>query len=232
MNKVIPLTEVSQYLKDGQTLMMGGFGLCGIPENLIKAVHQKGCKDLEIISNNGGIDEVGIGLLLAQNQVRKMISSYVGENKMLENLVLNQELDVELNPQGTLAERIRSGGAGVAAFYTPTGVGTLVAEGKETKEFDGRTYLLEETLWADVALIKAYQADKHGNLTYRKTARNFNSIMATAASFVIAEVEEIVEPGELDPDLIVTPSVYVDKIVLGENYEKRIEKRTNRPKGS
>lgn len=219
-------------IRDGMTLMMGGFGLCGIPENLIKALLDKGCKDLTIISNNGGVDDAGIGLLIANGQVKKMISSYIGENKALEQGMIDNTIEVELNPQGTLAERIRAGGAGIAAFYTPTGVGTVIAEGKEMREFDGRKFVLEKALKADVAFIKAYQADSHGNLTFRKTARNFNPVMATAADFVIAEAESVVEAGQLSPDLIITPGIFVDVVVQGENYEKRIEKRTNRPKSS
>lgn len=217
-------------VSDGMTLMMGGFGLCGIPEKLIEALLEKGSKDLTIISNNGGIDEAGIGLLIKNGQVKKMISSYIGENKALEQRILDGTLDVELNPQGTLAERIRAGGAGIAGFFTPTGVGTVIAEGKEVREFDGRKYVLERGLRADVAFIKAYKADTHGNLTYRKTARNFNPVMATAADFVVAEAEVVVEAGQLDPDEIMTPGIFVDAVVLGENYEKRIEKRTHRAK--
>jgi 3-oxoacid CoA-transferase subunit A len=232
MDKRTTASESLGKVTDGMTLMMGGFGLCGIPEMLIQALLQKGCKDLTIISNNGGIDDAGIGLLIAQNQVRKMISSYIGENKALEQRMLDKTLDVELNPQGTLAERIRAGGAGIAGFYTPTGVGTVIADGKEVRDFDGRKYVLERGLRADAAFIKAYKADTHGNLTYRKTARNFNPIMATAADFVIAEAEIVVEAGQLDPDEIMTPGIFVDAVILGENYEKRIEKRTNRPKSS
>ncbi len=217
---------------DGMTLMMGGFGLCGIPEMLIRALLDKGCKDLTIVSNNGGVDDAGIGLLIAKDQVKKMISSYIGENKALEQRMLDKTIEVELNPQGTLAERIRAGGAGLAGFYTPTGVGTVIAEGKDVREFDGRKYVLERALRADVAFIKAYKADTHGNLVFRKTARNFNPIMATAADFVIAEAEIVVEAGQLDPDEIMTPGIFVDAVILGENYEKRIEKRTNRPKSS
>jgi 3-oxoacid CoA-transferase subunit A len=232
MNKRTTAETAVERVTDGMTLMMGGFGLCGIPEKLIQALLDKGCKDLTIISNNGGVDDAGIGLLIANNQVKKMISSYIGENKALEQRMLDKTLDVELNPQGTLAERVRAGGAGIAAFYTPTGVGTVIAEGKEIKEFDGRKYVLERALKADVAFIKAYKADTHGNLTYRKTARNFNPIMATAADFVIAEAEAVVDAGLLLPDDIMTPGIFVDAVILGENYEKRIEKRTNRPKSS
>lgn len=232
MDKRTTAEKAVERVSDGMTLMMGGFGLCGIPENLIAALLKKGSKNLTIISNNGGIDDAGIGLLIANDQVKKMISSYIGENKALEQRMLDKTLDVELNPQGTLAERIRAGGAGIAAFYTPTGVGTVIAEGKEVKEFDGRKYVLERALKADIAFIKAYKADTHGNLTYRKTARNFNPVMATAASFVIAEAEEVVEAGQLRPDDIMTPGIFVNAVILGENYEKRIEKRTHRPKSS
>lgn len=213
---------------DGATLLMGGFGVCGIPENLIRALVEKGTKNLTIVSNNAGVEGAGIGLLIEKGQVRKMISSYIGENKVLEQKVISKEIEVELNPQGTLAERVRAGGAGIAAFFTPTGVGTPVAEGKEVREFNGRKYLMEQGLRGDVAFVKAYKADKHGNLIYNKTARNFNPVMATAADFVIAEVEEIVEPGELDPESIVTPSVFVDMVIKGERYDKRIEKRVYR----
>ena len=215
-------------LRDGMTILMGGFGLCGIPENLIEAVRRKGTKDLTIISNNAGVDDFGIGLLLVNRQVKKMISSYVGENKLFEQLVLSGELQVELNPQGTLAERIRAGGAGIPAFYTPTGYGTMVAEGKETREFDGRHYVLERALHGDFAFIKAWKGDRWGNLLYRKTARNFNPMMAAAADYVIAEVEELVEPGQLPPDQVHTPGIFVDAIFQGVGYAKRIEKRTTR----
>ena len=215
-------------LRDGMTILMGGFGLCGIPENLIAAVRRKGTKDLTIVSNNAGVDDFGIGLLLQNRQVKKMISTYVGENKLFEQLVLSGELQVELNPQGTLAERLRAGGAGIPAFYTPTGYGTMVAEGKETREFDGRNYVLERALRGDFAFIKAWKGDRWGNLVYRKTARNFNPMMATAADYVIAEVEQLVEPGQLDPDQVHTPGIFVNAIFQGTNYEKRIEKRTVR----
>jgi 3-oxoacid CoA-transferase subunit A len=215
-------------LRDGMTVLMGGFGLCGIPENLIEAVRRKGTKDLTIVSNNAGVDDFGIGVLLQTHQVKKMVSSYVGENKLFERLVLNGELQVELNPQGTLAERIRAGGAGIPAFYTPTGYGTMVAEGKETREFEGRNYVLERAIHGDFAFIKAWKGDRWGNLIYRKTARNFNPMMATAADFVIAEVEFLVEAGELPPDLVHTPGVFVNAIFEGSNHEKRIEKRTVR----
>ena len=215
-------------LADGATILMGGFGLCGIPENLIEALRRKGTKDLTIISNNPGSDDFGIGLLLQNGQVKKMISSYVGENKVFEQMVLKGELQMELNPQGTLAERIRAGGAGIPAFYTPTGYGTMVAEGKETREFAGRPYVLEGALRGDFAFIKAWRGDRWGNLVYRKTARNFNPMMATAADYVIAEVEEVVNLGQLVPDQIHTPGIFVDAVLQGSSYEKRIERRTVR----
>ena len=213
---------------DGVIILMGGFGLCGIPENLIAAVRRKGIKDLTIVSNNAGVDDFGIGVLLQQRQVKKMISTYVGENKLFEQLVLSGELQVELNPQGTLSERLRAGGAGIPAFYTPTGYGTMVAEGKETREFDGRQYVLERGLRGDFAFIKAWKGDRWGNLIYRKTACNFNPMMATAADYVIAEVEELVELGRLDPNQVHTPGIFVDAIFQGPKYEKRIERRTVR----
>src|ERR1700676_3437417 len=215
-------------LRDGMTILMGGFGLCGIPENLIAALRSKGTKDLTIVSNNAGVDDFGIGLLLQNRQVKKMISTYVGENKLFEQLVLSGELQVELNPQGTLAERLRAGGAGIPAFYTPTGFGTLVAENKETREFDGRHFVLERALRGDFAFIKAWKGDRWGNLIYRKTTRNFNPMMATAADFVIAEVEQLVETGQLDPDQVHTPGIFVNAIFQGQNYIKRVEKRTTR----
>jgi 3-oxoacid CoA-transferase subunit A len=217
-----------EKLKDGATVLMGGFGLCGIPENLIAAVRRAGTKNLTVVSNNAGVDDFGIGLLLQNRQVKKMISTYVGENKLFEQLVLRGELEVELNPQGTLSERLRAGGAGVPAFYTPTGVGTMVAEGKETREFDGRLYVMERGLRGDFAFVKAWKGDRWGNLVYRKAARNFNPMMATAADYVIAEVEELVELGSLNPDGIHTPGIFVDAIFEGRGYEKRIEKRTTR----
>jgi 3-oxoacid CoA-transferase A subunit len=217
-------------LKDGATILMGGFGLCGVPEHLIEAVHRKGTKDLTIASNNAGVDGFGIGVLLLNRQVKKMISTYVGENKLFEQLVTSGELQLELNPQGTFAERLRAGGAGIPAFYTPTGYGTMVAEGKETREFDGRMYVLERWLRGDLAFIKAWKGDRWGNLVYRKTARNFNPMMATAADYVIAEVEELVDVGQLDPDNVHTPGIYVNAIFQGPHYEKRIEKRTLRKK--
>ena len=217
---------------DGATIMMGGFGLCGIPEHLIAALKRRGSKDLTVISNNAGVDGFGIGMLLETRQVKKMISSYVGENKLFETQLLGGELDVELAPQGTLAERIRAGGAGIRAFFTPTGVGTLVAEGKEVREINGVDCVLENTLHADFSFIKGHRADHWGNVTYRKTARNFNPIMATGGKTVLVEVEEIVEVGTLDPDTVATPAVYVDYVLQGDQYEKRIEQRTTRPASS
>ncbi|HEY2820412.1 MAG TPA: CoA transferase subunit A [Candidatus Acidoferrum sp.] len=217
-----------EKLRDGATILMGGFGLCGIPENLIAAVRRKGTKDLTIVSNNAGVDEFGIGLLLQNRQVKKMVSTYVGENKLFEQLVTSGELELELNPQGTFAERIRAGGAGIPGFYTPSGVGTMVAEGKETREFDGRPYVLERGIRGDFAFVKAWKGDRWGNLIYRKTARNFNPMMATAAEYVIAEVEELVELGELDADNVHTPGIFVNAIFQGVRYEKRIERRTLR----
>ena len=229
MNKVVrDAREAIADVHDGATIMMGGFGICGIPENLIRAIRDKGVKDLVVISNNAGLDGFGLGWLLETRQVRKMVSTYVGENQLFEKLVLSRELEIELVPQGTFAERIRAGGAGVAAFYTPTGYGTLVAEGKETREFNGRMYVLERGLTADFAFVKAWKGDRQGNLIYRKTARNFNPVMATAARTTIAEVERLVEVGELEPDSIHTPAIYVKRILQGTNYEKRIEKRTVR----
>lgn len=216
-------------VRDGATIMMGGFGLCGIPENLIAALIRRGTKDLTVVSNNAGVDDFGIGLLLRSRQVRKMISTYVGENKLFESQFLSGELEVELVPQGTFAERMRAGGAGIPAFFTPTGVGTQVAEGKETRTFGDREYVLERALTADFAFIKAYEGDHWGNLIYRKTARNFNPVMATAGKVVIAEVEKLVEVGTIDPERVVTPAVYVDHIFQGAKYEKRIEQRTTRP---
>jgi 3-oxoacid CoA-transferase subunit A len=213
---------------DGATIMAGGFGLCGIPENLIKAVRRKGTKGLTIISNNCGIDDQGLGILLANGQVAKMISSYVGENKIFERLYLEGKLDVEMTPQGTLAERIRAGGAGIPAFYTPTGYGTIVAEGKETREFDGRPHVLERALTADFALVKAWKGDRFGNLVYRMTTRNFNPMMAAAAKVTIAEVEHLVAPGQIDPDQVHSPGIYVQRILAGASFEKPIEHRTVR----
>jgi 3-oxoacid CoA-transferase subunit A len=220
---------VSQ-IKDGATILLGGFGLCGIPENLIAALVRKGARDLTLVSNNAGIDDFGIGLLLKTRQVKKMIASYVGENKTFEQLALKKEIDVELNPQGTLAERIRCGGAGIPAFFTPTGYGTLAAEGREVREFNGRPHILVPSLRGDFAFIKACKGDRWGNLVYRKTARNYNAVMATAADHTIAEVEEIVELGKLDPDCVHTPGIFVDAIFQGANYAKRIERRTVRRK--
>ncbi len=217
-----------ERIRDGATILLGGFGLCGIPENLIAALRRKGTRNLTLVSNNAGVDGFGIGLLLETHQVRKMVASYVGENKMFEQLALKKEIEVELNPQGTLAERIRAGGAGVPAFFTPTGYGTLAAEGKETREFGGRPHVLIHALRGDFAFIKAWKGDRWGNLVYRKTARNYNAVMATAADWVIAEVEELVELGQLDPDGIHTPGVFVDAVFQGTNYEKRIERRTVR----
>lgn len=229
MDKRVANAEVAiERLRDGVTILMGGFGLCGIPENLIAAVRKKGAKNLTIASNNAGVDEFGIGLLLQARQVKKMISTYVGENKLFEQLVLKGELEVELNPQGTFAERLRAGGAGIPAFYTPTGYGTMVGDAKEVREFNGRPYVLERALRGDFAFIKAWKGDRWGNLIYRKTARNFNPVMAAAADHVIAEVEELVELGQLDPDSIHTPGIFVDAIFQGTNYEKRIERRTVR----
>jgi 3-oxoacid CoA-transferase A subunit len=215
-------------IQDGATILLGGFGLCGIPENLIAALQRKGSTDLTLVSNNAGIDNFGIGLLLQTKQVKKMIASYVGENKTFEQLALKKEIDVELNPQGTLAERIRCGGAGIPAFFTPTGYGTMAAEGKEVRDFNGRPHVLVPSLRGDFAFIKAWKGDRWGNLVYRKTARNYNAVMATAAEYTIAEVEEIVELGELNPDCIHTPGIFVDAIFQGTGYEKRIERRTVR----
>lgn len=231
MNKVFRTAdEAVADIPEGATVMIGGFGLCGNPENLISALVRKGVKGLHTISNNLGIDGYGMGLLLEAGLIASHVGSYVGENHLLESLVLAGKLDVKLIPQGTLAERIRAGGAGIPAFYTPAGVGTIVAEGKEVREFDGRMYLLERALHADFALVRAWRGDRLGNLVYRKTARNFNPMMATAATITIAEVEELVEPGELEPDSIITPGIYVKRIVKGENYGRRIERRTVRPR--
>ena len=227
MNKVLATAaEAVSRIPDGATVMIGGFGLCGIPENLIAAMRNRGTRNLTIISNNAGVDEFGIGVLLQTHQVRKMISTYVGENKEFERQVMTGELELDLVPQGTFAERIRAGGAGIGGFFTPTGYGTVVGEGKETRVIDGRPYVLEMPLKADFALIKAYRGDSLGNLVYRKTARNFNPLMATAAGVTIAEVEHLVEPGELDPDEVVTPGIFVRYILQGPAYEKRIERRT------
>lgn len=224
--------EIVSEIKDGSTILVGGFGLSGIPEVAIETIRRQGVKDLTVVSNNCGIDDWGLGLLLANDQIKKMISSYVGENKIFEQKFLSGEIEVELTPQGTLAERIRAGGAGIPAFYTATGVGTVVAEGKPTKVFDGKEYIEERGIVGDYAFVKAWKADKLGNLVYRKTARNFNPIMATAGKITVAEVEEIVEVGELDPDEIHTPAVYVQHVIVGSSYEKRIEKRTIRAEGA
>ena len=229
MNKVVASAEEAiRDIPDGATIMVGGFGLCGMPENLIRALARKGVRNLTTISNNVGIDGFGMGLLLANGQIRRHIGTYVGENRLLEEMVLNDTVKLDLVPQGTFSERIRAGGAGIPAFYTPTGVGTVVAEGKETREFDGREYVMERALYADFAFIKAWKGDPWGNLVYRKTARNFNPMMATAAKVTIAEVEHLADVGELDPDLVHTPSVYVNRIFQGELYERRIERRTVR----
>ena len=217
-------------LFDGMTIMAGGFGLCGIPENLIAAIREVGTRNLTVISNNCGIDGFGLGILLEAGQIKKMISSYVGENKLFEQLYLSGELELEFNPQGTLAERIRAGGAGIPAFFTKTGVGTLVAEGKEVREFDGEMYVMERGLVADLSIVKAQKGDAEGNLVYRKTARNFNPMMATAGKVCVAEVEELVEVGSLDKDNIHTPGIYVDRILKGPVFEKRIERVTTRPR--
>ncbi|MDA2912659.1 CoA transferase subunit A [Acidobacteriia bacterium AH_259_A11_L15] len=233
MNKrVANAEEAIKAIQDGATIMMGGFGLCGIPENLIAAVRRKGVKNLTVISNNAGVDDFGIGLLLQTKQVKKMIATYVGENKLFEQQVLSGELEVELNPQGTLAERMRAAGAGLGGFFTPTGYGTPVGEGKETREIGGKMYVLEKPLRAQYAFIKAWKGDRWGNLIYRKTARNFNPVMATAADTVIAEVEELVDVGELDPDFVHTPGIFVDAIFQGKDYEKRIERRTTRQRAA
>jgi len=220
--------EAVADINDGATIMVGGFGLCGIPENLIRALVKKGVRNLTTISNNVGVDEFGLGLMLYAGQIRAHKGSYVGENKLLEEMVLTNRIDLELIPQGTFAERIRAGGAGIPAFFTPTGFGTVIAEGKETREFDGRLYVMEHALKADFALIKAWKGDRWGNLVYRKTARNFNPLMATAAEITIAEVEHLFEPGEIDPDHVHTPGIYVKRVVQGSDYEKRIERRTLR----
>jgi 3-oxoacid CoA-transferase subunit A len=217
-------------LFDGMTIMAGGFGLCGIPENLIAAIRDAGVKDLTVVSNNCGVDDFGLGVLLAGGQIRKMISSYVGENKLFAELYLSGKLELEFNPQGTLAERIRAGGAGIPAFFTRTGVGTLVAEGKEVREFDGELYVMERGLTADLSIVKAWKGDREGNLVYRKTARNFNPMMATAGKVTVVEVEQLVEVGSLDPDHIHTPGIYVDRIFQGAAFEKRIERVTTRPR--
>jgi 3-oxoacid CoA-transferase subunit A len=229
MNKVLQSADDAVALvPDGATVLMGGFGLCGIPENLIQALHARGTRDLTVISNNAGVDDFGIGILLRARQVRKMISTYVGENKEFERQFLTGEIEVELVPQGTFSERIRAGGAGIGGFFTPTAYGTIVAEGKETRILEGRPYVLELPLRADFAFVRAWKGDRLGNLVYRRTARNFNPVMATAARTTIAEVEHLVEPGDIDPDHVVTPGIFVKHVIRGVKYEKRIEKRTIR----
>jgi 3-oxoacid CoA-transferase subunit A len=230
MNKLYPdaRTALAGLLHDGMTIMSGGFGLCGIAEKLIAAIQESGVKDLTVVSNNAGIDDAGLGVLLATRQIRKMIASYVGENKLFAELYLKGELELEFTPQGTLAERIRAGGAGIPAFFTKTGVGTQVAEGKETRSFDGETYVMERGLLADLAIVHAWKADHEGNLVFRKTARNFNPVMATAGRVTVAEVEQLVAPGEIDPDHIHTAGIFVQRIVHSPPYEKRIEQRTVR----
>jgi 3-oxoacid CoA-transferase subunit A len=229
MNKVFATADDAVAdIFDGATVMLGGFGICGIPENLIRALVRKGVKGLRTIANNVGTDGVGMGLMLEAGMIASHTGSYAGENQLLESLLIEGKLNMTLIPQGTLAERIRAGGAGIPAFYTPAGVGTVVAEGKEVREFEGQPYLLERALTADFALVKAWRGDRMGNLVYRKTARNFNPMMATAAKITIAEVERLVEPGEIDPDAVVTPGIYVTRIVQGEKYERHIERRTVR----
>jgi len=229
MNKVVAnADEAIRDIKDGARIMVGGFGLCGIPENLIRALAKKGVKNLTVISNNAGVDDFGLGVLLQNRQVKKVIGTYVGENKLFEQLVLSGELELELSPQGTFAERVRAGGAGIPAFFTPTGYGTIIAEGKETHEFNGKPYVMEQALRAEFALIKAWKGDKWGNLMFRKTSRNFSPMMATAADVTICEVEHLVEVGTLDPDQVHLPSIYVKRIFQGVDYEKRIERRTVR----
>lgn len=229
MNKVVAnADEAIRDIQDGARIMVGGFGLCGIPENLIRALARKGVKNLTVISNNAGVDDFGLGVLLQNRQVKKVIGTYVGENKLFEQLVLSGELELELVPQGTFAERVRAGGAGIPAFYTPTGYGTIIAEGKETREFRGKPYVMEQALHAEFALIKAWKGDKWGNLVFRKTARNFAPMMATAADVTICEVEHLVEVGAIDPDQVHVPSIYVKRIFQGVEYEKRIERRTVR----
>lgn len=229
MKKVYPdaKSALDGLLFDGMTIMAGGFGLCGIPENLITALRDSGVKELTVISNNAGVDDFGLGLLLQTRQIKKMVSSYVGENKTFEKQYLSGELELEFNPQGTLAERIRAGGAGIPGFYTKTGVGTMIAEGKEHKDFGGESYILETGLIADLSIVKAWKADREGNLVFRKTARNFNPMMATAGKMTVAEVEDIVETGELDPDGVHTPGIFVQRVIAGD-HEKRIEQRTVR----
>lgn len=231
MNKVYSSAkEALEGVKDGMTILVGGFGLCGIPENLIEALRDSGAKNLTCVSNNAGVDDFGLGLLLQTRQIKKMISSYVGENATFEKQYLSGELEVELTPQGTLAERLRAGGAGIPAFFTPTGVGTKVAEGKEVRDFDGRPYVMERGITGDFALVKAWKADRFGNLVFRKTARNFNPMVATAGKITIVEVEELVELGEIEPDQVHTPGIFVQRIIKGPKFEKRIEQRTTRPR--
>jgi len=225
MDKRVANADVAiAKIQDGATVLMGGFGVCGVPENLIDALRRKGTKDLTIVSNNAGTEDFGAGLLLQARQIKKVIASYVGENKLFERMALNNEIEVELNPQGTLAERVRAGGAGIAAFFTPTGYGTVVAEGKEVRDFNGRPHILVSALRGDFAFVKAWKGDRWGNLVYRKTARNFNPVMATGARYVIAEVEELVELGQLSPDCIHTPGIYIDAIFQGTDYKKPLEK--------
>lgn len=224
---VTSYAEAMAGLEDGMTIIAGGFGLCGIPENLINQIKKMGCRDLTIVSNNCGVDGFGLGILLQDKQVKKMISSYVGENALFEQQLLAGELEVELTPQGTLAEKMRAGGAGIPAFYTATGYGTLVGEGKDVREFNGRNYILEESITGDFAIVKGWKADRYGNVIYRHTAQNFNPMAATAGKITVVEVEEIVEPGELDPSQIHTPGIYVDRLIQG-TFEKRIEQRTVR----
>ena len=229
MNKVLPSAEAAVALiPDGASILVGGFGLCGLPENLLRALHAQGTRDLTFISNNAGADNYGIGWLLKARQVRKMIATYVGENKEFERQFLSKEIEVELVPQGTFAERIRAGGAGIGGFFTPTGVGTLVAEGKETRVIDGKAYVFERPLRADFAFVRAWRGDRLGNLAYRRTARNFNPVMATAGQVTIAEVETLVEPGAIAPDAVITPGVFVQHVITGAHYDRRVEKRTTR----
>jgi 3-oxoacid CoA-transferase subunit A len=234
MNKIFPdaHSALAGILKDGMSVMAGGFGLCGIPQILIAAIRDLGVKDLTVISNNAGVDGAGLGLLLETRQIRKMISSYVGENKLFERQYLSGELEIEFNPQGTLAERIRTGGAGIPAFFTKTGVGTIIADGKELRDFDGATYVMERGLVADVAIVHAYKGDSEGNLVYRKTARNFNPVMASAGKVTVAEVEHLVAAGEIDPDTVHTPGIFVKRIVHAPNAAKLIEQRTTRPRNA
>ena len=234
MKKLYPdaAAALDGLLRDGMLIAAGGFGLCGIPENLIQAIVDSGVKGLTIVGNNAGVDDFGMGLLLKGHQVKKVIASYVGENKEFERQVLNGELELQLTPQGTLAEKLRAGGAGIPAFYTRTGAGTVVAEGKETRVVDGETFVLETGLTADLAIVKAWKGDTEGNLVYRKTARNFNPMMATAGGVTVAEVEHLVQPGELDPDQVHTPGIFVQRIIQGKNYEKRIEQRTVRKRSA